>query len=311
MPNLETAVQAMYWAADSNQVGYSQSDRTNIVIRGKGLYNSDCSWLTIMCLRYGGFDTGGASYSGDIVPELVKKGWKKLPNNGNPKPGDVLVAEGQHVALMLHDGNLGQASIDENGRISGGRPGDQTGSEVNTRPYYNYPWTCYLRWEGEEDKSRIVQLYGINGTAAQDWHLLKNADGTYTLINRACGLALDVRGAGKTKGTIVQLYPKNNTAAQNFLLKQLPKEIVPNGKKDKIVFDPPAARPWVLIPKIATDMRVDCINGGTKADTRLQLWPRNYSLAQAWAVVDHFNGYVTLINCGIPSLALDAMGGGK
>jgi len=311
MPNLETAIQAMYWAADSDQVGYSQSDRYNIVIKGPGLYNSDCSWLVKKCLEYAGFDTGDMSYSGNTVSSLVKKGWKRIaPTGGIPKDGTVLVGNG-HVALQLHDGNLGQASIDENSGISGGRAGDQTGNEVNTRPYYNYPWTDWLVWEGEQDKSRVVQLYAINGTAAQDWHLMKNKDASYTLINRACGLALDVRGGGKTKGTIVQLYPKNNTDAQDFLLKQIPKTVMPYGKKGTITFDPPAARPWVLVPKIAVDMRVDCVNGATKNETRLQLWPRNYSLAQAFGILDHMNGYVTLVNCGMPSLALDARAGGK
>ncbi len=133
MPDLERAIQNVYWAADSNQVGYSQPDRENIVIRGSGLYNSDCSLLIIECLEEAGFDTGYASYSGNIVPALTAKGWRKLPVDGHPQPGDVLVAEGDHVAMMLHNGDLGQASISERGTIDG-EPGDQTGSEVNTRP---------------------------------------------------------------------------------------------------------------------------------------------------------------------------------
>ena len=31
---------------------------------------------------------------------------------------------------------VGSARIDENGKISGGKPGDQTGNEVSTQPYY-------------------------------------------------------------------------------------------------------------------------------------------------------------------------------
>ena len=40
---------------------------------------------------------------------------------------------------------IGHASIDENGRISGGAAGDQTGKEVCTRDWYNKPWTMVLR----------------------------------------------------------------------------------------------------------------------------------------------------------------------
>lgn len=39
---------------------------------------------------------------------------------------------------------VGSARIDENGKISGGKPGDQTGNEVSTQPYYVHSkgWIC-------------------------------------------------------------------------------------------------------------------------------------------------------------------------
>jgi len=39
---------------------------------------------------------------------------------------------------------IGHASIDERGRISGGKTGDQTGREVCTREWYNKPWNVML-----------------------------------------------------------------------------------------------------------------------------------------------------------------------
>ena len=39
---------------------------------------------------------------------------------------------------------IGHASIDENGKISGGRVGDQTGKEICTRTWYNKPWNVLL-----------------------------------------------------------------------------------------------------------------------------------------------------------------------
>lgn len=39
---------------------------------------------------------------------------------------------------------IGHASIDENGKIAGGREGDQTGKEICTREWYNKPWNVYL-----------------------------------------------------------------------------------------------------------------------------------------------------------------------
>ena len=39
---------------------------------------------------------------------------------------------------------IGQASIDERGYASGGKAGDQTGVECNTRTWYSYPWDTYF-----------------------------------------------------------------------------------------------------------------------------------------------------------------------
>ena len=40
---------------------------------------------------------------------------------------------------------IGHASIDEYRNIKGGTAGDQTGSEVCTRNWYNKPWTSVIR----------------------------------------------------------------------------------------------------------------------------------------------------------------------
>ena len=39
---------------------------------------------------------------------------------------------------------IGHASIDENGKISGGKAGDQTGKEVCIRDWYNKPWNVMI-----------------------------------------------------------------------------------------------------------------------------------------------------------------------
>ncbi len=41
-------------------------------------------------------------------------------------------------------GYIGQASSDENNGITGPKPGDQTGSEINKKSWYSYPWNVYL-----------------------------------------------------------------------------------------------------------------------------------------------------------------------
>lgn len=137
---------AMIWAADSNQVGYNQYDRYNLTANdffSNGLYNTDCSALTIAALQYAGYDTGSATYTGNISSNLTARGWTRIAPDWNPQKGYILLNDACHVAVWCGD-RLAQASIDENGNIAGGLRGDQSGSEVNTRGYYNYPWDCYL-----------------------------------------------------------------------------------------------------------------------------------------------------------------------
>lgn len=130
-----------YWCNEGN-LGYDQSNRWDIREGGE----CDCSSLVIHCLREAGFDTGSASYTGNMSSNLCARGWVRLPvDRNNLQPGDILLNDANHVAVWLGD-CLAEASIDENGNITGGASGDQ-GEETHTRSYYNY-WNCYLRYTG-------------------------------------------------------------------------------------------------------------------------------------------------------------------
>lgn len=172
MPSLQRFCDAMRWAADSDRVGYSQSDRESLqewkFFTGEDT-NTDCSKLTIEALQYAGFPTGWATYTGNMSAALCANGWERLPVDGNPRKGDILLSDAHHVAVWLGD-CLAQASLGEGGLVSGGARGDQTGWEVNTRGYYDYPWDCYLRYAGddeEEDDMRPADFweYNYNGSA--------------------------------------------------------------------------------------------------------------------------------------------------
>lgn len=144
MGDLQTLMNRMvYWCRDAN-MGYSQYDRWNF---NPSAGNCDCSSLVIHCLQEAGFDTGGATYTGNMWANLSARGWSRLPVNGNPQPGDILLNDANHVAVYLGGGLLAQASISEYNSIAG-NPGDQTGRETNISGYYNYPWNCYLRYQG-------------------------------------------------------------------------------------------------------------------------------------------------------------------
>lgn len=114
--------------------------------------NCDCSSLVIHCLKEAGFDTGNATYTGNLSGNLTRRGWTRLPANGNPQPGDILLNDVHHVAVALGGGKLAQASISERGTAYG-MAGDQTGRETNIRAYYDYPWNCYLRYQGAQSSA--------------------------------------------------------------------------------------------------------------------------------------------------------------
>lgn len=151
MPSISKFCERMrYWCEDAN-LGYDQSNRWNIVPGGE----CDCSSLVIHALKEAGFDTGSASYTGDLSENLTARGWKRLPANiSTCKPGDILLNDWHHVCVVISGSGgtaiIAQASIDENGRATGGASGDQIDGETNTRQIYVYSrgWDCILRFGG-------------------------------------------------------------------------------------------------------------------------------------------------------------------
>lgn len=101
--------------------------------------------------------TPGATYTGNIRKAYLIHGFKDvtksvdLATGRGLKRGDVLLREGHHVAQYCGDGKEVEASINEKGRILGGKPGDQTGREILIRSYRNYPWNCVLRYQEKTD----------------------------------------------------------------------------------------------------------------------------------------------------------------
>lgn len=155
MPSVSRAASRMLWLCEEGDVGYDQRERWTMDPEAGG-GETDCSAMVIAVLRWAGFDTGGASYTGDMEGELCARGWESLPPDVSAcRVGDVLLNRARHVCMVV-DGagwsaTIAQASIDENGSAHGGAAGDQTGRETNTRPVYDYPWDCILRYAGEDD----------------------------------------------------------------------------------------------------------------------------------------------------------------
>ena len=138
----------------------------------------DCSSAVIKALQDAGFDTGSASWTGDMSDQLTARGWVRVGNDGNPQRGDILLNDVHHVGIWDGDHVL------EHG---GSCPDGYSGCNS----YYDYPWSCFLRWAGSEDVKEELPMEGIlwnDGTGyyicGGRWHQL--TDENQLNVIRAC-----------------------------------------------------------------------------------------------------------------------------
>ena len=147
---IEKAIAQMEaWAAD-NSHGYDQANRWGP--------DYDCSSAVISAWELAGVPvkTNGATYTGNMRGVFLRCGFEDvsagidLSTGAGLQRGDVLLNVQHHTAMYCGNGQEVEASINENGGVTGGMTGDQTGREFLVRPYRNYPWDCVLRYTGAE-----------------------------------------------------------------------------------------------------------------------------------------------------------------
>lgn len=86
---------------------------------------------------------------------------------------------------------IGHASIDENGKVAGGKAGDQTSKEICIRPWYNKPWNAYIECK---DLKLADKAASIMETICAD----KNFG--YDQSQRTTGYNSIIKNKGKIKG---------------------------------------------------------------------------------------------------------------
>lgn len=154
--NAQAIEAAVKWAiaiANDNSHGYDQGNRWGP--------DYDCSSLLITAWQQAGIKVkdAGASYTGNMYAAFLKCGFEdvtslvSLTSGEGIKRGDVLLKPGSHTAMSIGNGQIVQASHNENGGITGGQSGDQTGKEIWCTSYYNFPWSCVLRLPGGSGSS--------------------------------------------------------------------------------------------------------------------------------------------------------------
>ena len=194
------------WAANPAH-GYDQTYRWG----QKGDF--DCSAAVIQAWENAGVPvkTKGATYTGNMLNVFLNCGFKNVTSSVNlstgsgMKRGDVLLNVTTHTAMYCGDGYEVEASINERGTITGGQPGDQTGSEFLKRKYRNFPWNYVLRYteDGETTTKNTVtngETYHTVDYGDNLWNLAVKylGDGTrYGEIIEANGLTSDFLSVGQ------------------------------------------------------------------------------------------------------------------
>ena len=141
--------------ANDDSHGYDQSERWGV--------DYDCSSSTIQGFheafkKYGKKSPKdyGATYTGNMRVAFEKAGFKSIKYTKNIplKKGDVILNEKHHVVVCVDDGaTVFNASINELGKTTGGKTGDQTGREIRLCPMYQYSkgWDYILRYDEKEE----------------------------------------------------------------------------------------------------------------------------------------------------------------
>lgn len=160
MSVIETACSWAVNIANDNSHGYDQ-------IKRWGNPDFDCSSLVISAFENAGLKVkeAGATYTGNMKIAFAKCGFEVIPYKKlmELRRGDVVLNEKHHVVLYLGKNQIVQASINEKGKATGGKPGDQTGREISVGGFYQYSkgWNVVLRYHednSEGDKIVNVQL---------------------------------------------------------------------------------------------------------------------------------------------------------
>ena len=133
---------------------------------------------------------------------------------------------------------IGHASIDENGKASGGTAGDQNGKEVLTRSWYNKPWNVMLR-----PKSATVAELSARAceAACENPYIGYDQGGRNTLYTKAKAVGFDLSAVGACECDCSSLMhvcamaggAKLSYGSNGFTTRTMVKEFVSSGDYEK------------------------------------------------------------------------------
>jgi hypothetical protein len=138
---------------EKSNIGYDQGAAARFsLFDGKKIVpnkEADCSACCGVIAKLGGYpvNLSGTFYTGNIAARLKAAGFSvfHFSKLSDLEEGDFVVNPGRHVEYVYSKTKFYSAHIDERGKASGGKAGDQTGKETCFRSAYNYPWKYIIR----------------------------------------------------------------------------------------------------------------------------------------------------------------------
>ena len=154
MNQVEKYVQEAIDIANNNAHGYSQASRW-------GTPDYDCSSLVISVVQNAGIPVKdyGSTFTGNMYPAFRACGFDDVTNQVNRSTGaglqrgDILLNDVNHTAIYIGNGQV----VHARGSDGHPEPGDQTGNEIRTQGYWNYPWDHVLRYKGSSEPQDLTQ----------------------------------------------------------------------------------------------------------------------------------------------------------
>lgn len=155
MPDILKAVEWAVSIAEDSAHGYDQEHRNGP--------DYDCSSFVATALHKGGFAVSEYSWTGNLLEQLLANGFEMVGLWDKRQAGDIFLNVRHHVVMCVDESRIVQASINENGAITGGRAGDQTGREIYICPFYVYVhgWDYHLRppkWSYPKEKRSEILI---------------------------------------------------------------------------------------------------------------------------------------------------------
>lgn len=155
----EGMTKAINWAvmiANNDGYGYDQDKRSSGWAKWQADPNCttncgdlDCSSFISAALTVGGYYKTSPDFNTrNQGASLEGIGFTKVASSATTSegllPGDILHRTG-HTAMYIGNNQIVHASINENGKITGGKPGDQTGKEILVAPFPGGSWSSVWR----------------------------------------------------------------------------------------------------------------------------------------------------------------------